>query len=389
MITVLAKLFQLESFPEARKRSAYGMLCGIVGIILNILLFAGKFFAGTVSGSIAITTDAFNNLSDAGASVVTLAGFKLAGQKADSDHPFGHGRMEYLAGLIVAAIILIMAVELIRDSVWKIFHPSDTLFSLLIAGILLASIGLKCYMAFYNYSVGKRLASAALCATATDSMSDCVATSVVLLTAGISSCSGLHLDGLGGVIVGLFIFWAGIQAAKDTLNPLLGQAPEKEYVEQIEKIALHFDENISGIHDLMVHDYGPGNRIISLHVEVPEEGDIRKMHDIIDNLEMKLSCELGCTATIHMDPVVTKDEYVAGLRKQVQQILGEMDSRLSLHDFRVVAGETHTNLIFDVVVPFSCKLEDREVVENIEQSVKQEIGENYFVVIKVDKAEVI
>lgn len=160
-------------------------------------------------------------------------------------------------------------------------------------------------------------------------------------------------------------------------------------MEQIEKIALHFDENISGIHDLMVHDYGPGNRIISLHVEVPEEGDIRKMHDIIDNLEMKLSCELGCTATIHMDPVVTKDEYVAGLRKQVQQILGEMDSRLSLHDFRVVAGETHTNLIFDVVVPFSCKLEDREVVENIEQSVKQEIGENYFVVIKVDKAEVI
>lgn len=375
--------------PENKRRGAYGMLCGIVGIVLNLLLCAGKFFAGIVSHSIAITADAVNNLSDAASSIVTLVGFKLAGQKPDSKHPFGHGRIEYISGLIVAAAILIMAFELIRDSVTKIIHPQETQFSTLAIVILAVSIGVKCYMAFYNSKVGKKIGSTTVLAVATDSMSDCVTTAVVLIAALVAHFTNLQIDGYCGVVVGLIIFYAGLSAAKDTLNPLLGQPPEEEFVQQIEEIVLHFDENVIGLHDLMVHDYGPGRRFISLHAEVPAEGDILKLHDIIDNLEMKLTNELGCSTTIHMDPVVTKDAHVSELKQQVKQIVSDMDEKLTMHDFRVVVGETHTNIIFDIVIPYEYPKSDEQVVDEIRQKIQQKLGEDHFAVIKVDKVYVL
>lgn len=388
MIMLLQKVLKIETLSEDKKRSAYGKLCGVVGIVLNIVLFIGKFFAGMISNSIAITADAFNNLSDAGSSVVTLAGFKLAEKKPDPNHPFGHGRMEYLAGLVVSAVILMMAFELLKDSVDKILHPVAVEFSAVIVGILVASIVVKCYMAFYNYSVGKRIGSATLKATATDSLSDCVSTFVVLIATLIGHYTPFQIDGICGVAVGILIFIAGINAAKATLDPLLGQAPEKEFVDNIEKMVLEFDENIVGIHDLIVHDYGPGRRIISLHAEVPAEGDILMLHDIVDNLEMKLKEEIGCLATIHMDPVVTTDERVTELKKICTDLVENVGENLTLHDFRVVFGETHINLIFDVVIPYDFEISDEQVVKEIQKKVTGIPGNNYFAVICVDKPAV-
>uniref|UniRef100_UPI0040569179 cation diffusion facilitator family transporter n=1 Tax=Agathobacter sp. TaxID=2021311 RepID=UPI0040569179 len=388
MVTMLANILKLEQLPADKKHSAYGKLCGIVGILLNIILFAGKFFAGMLSNSIAITADAFNNLSDAGSSVVTLVGFKLAEQKPDSDHPFGHGRIEYLSGLIVSAVILMMAFELIKDSIGKILHPEEVAFSGIIVAILLLSIVGKCYMAYYNLSIGKRIGSAALKATGMDSLSDCISTAVVLAATLVGHYTKLQIDGFCGIAVGCLIFGAGIHAAKETLDPLLGQPPEKEYVDRIEHIVMSFDENIIGVHDLMVHDYGPGRQIISLHAEVPAEGDMLAIHDIVDNLERKLQREMGCVATIHMDPVVTTDSRVGILKGQCNAIVKSIGNVLTLHDFRAVFGETHTNLIFDVIVPYDFALSDSETIRLIQQKVKEEIGDTYFAVVKVDKPAV-
>ena len=389
MVALLAKMMGVENFPADKKRSAYGKLCGAVGIFLNILLFIGKFFAGVISNSIAITADAFNNLSDAGSSLVTLIGFKLAEQKPDSDHPFGHGRIEYLSGLVVSAVILMMGFELVKDSIDKILHPSPVEFSVAILVILAASIIGKCYMAYYNFSYGKRFESGTLKATATDSLSDCVSTTVVLLATVIGYFTDVQIDGFCGIAVGILIFVAGINAARETLSPLLGEAPDPEFVEQIEKIVLTYDtEHIVGIHDLIVHDYGPGRRIISLHAEVPAEGDILVMHDVIDNLEMKFRRELGCLTTIHMDPVVTTDERVTELKEKCVDIVKNIGDKLTLHDFRVVFGETHTNLIFDVVVPYEFYLSDEETRKMIQERIWDKIGKNYFVVITIDKPAV-
>lgn len=388
MVSLIIKFLNLEALPDDKKRSAYGKLCGIVGIILNIFLFAGKFFAGTLSGSIAITADAFNNLSDAGSSVVTLAGFKLAEQKPDPDHPFGHGRIEYLSGLIVSAVILLMAFELFTDSIDKILHPADVDFSLIIVGILLASIAVKCYMAYYNFSIGKRIDSATLKATGTDSLSDCISTAVVLVATIVEAFTNFKIDGICGIAVACLIFLAGVNAAKDTLNPLLGQPPEKEYVEKIENIVLNFSDKVIGIHDLIVHDYGPGRQIISLHAEVPAEEDFLKIHDVIDNLEAKLRRELGCMATIHMDPVVTTDERVDTLKAQCTEILAEINEVLTLHDFRVAFGESHTNLIFDIVIPHRFEMSNAETLQLIRKKISEKIGENYFAVIQIDNPTV-
>ena len=389
MVAGLAKLLGLEELAPDKKRSAYGKLCGTVGIALNILLFIGKFVAGLISNSIAITADAFNNLSDAGSSLVTLIGFKLAEQKPDSDHPFGHGRMEYLSGLIVSAVILMMGFELVKDSVDKILHPTGVDFSVVVLIILIASIIGKCYMALYNYRYGKRFESSTLKATAVDSLSDCVSTTVVLIATVVGYYTDVQIDGFCGIAVGILIFVAGINAAKETLSPLLGEAPDPEFVDQIEKIVLNFDEeSVVGIHDLIVHDYGPGRRIISLHAEVPAEGNIMSLHDVIDNLEMKLREELGCITTIHMDPVVTSDERVTELKTRCIEMIKEIGESLSLHDFRVVFGETHTNLIFDVVVPFEFYLSDAETTKLIQERVWQHLGKNYFVVITIDKPAV-
>lgn len=387
MITFLSKIFIRETVDKAKIRREYGMLCGLVGIFLNILLFLGKFFAGTISKSIAITADAFNNLSDAASSVVTLVGFKLAGAKPDSEHPFGHGRIEYVSGLVVSAAILLMAYELLRDSIAKILKPEETEFSVLIVIILAVSILVKLYMYYYNSSVAKRIDSAAMKATATDSLSDTCATAVVLVATVVGHFTGLAIDGYCGALVGLFILYAGIRSAKETLDPLLGQAPEGEFVQQIDKIVMAHEE-ICGIHDLVVHDYGPGRRMVSLHAEVPAEGNILEIHDIIDNIENELQEKLGCEATIHMDPIVTSDEHVSELKAAVASIIKGIDSAVDMHDFRVVAGPTHTNLIFDVLVPYKFRIADDELTAMIEAQVRERLGNSYHVVIRVDTSYV-
>ena len=388
MITLLSRIFLRGERSEEQTRSAYGKLCGIVGIFLNLLLFAGKFFAGLLSGSIAVTADAFNNLSDAGSSVVSLVSFRISEQKPDAKHPYGHGRIEYIAGLIISAVIIIMAYELIKDSVGKIIHPEETEWSVVVLVILIASILVKCYMAFYNARLGKRYDAAALRATAIDSLSDCVATTVVLLCTVLSHIFGWKIDGYAGVLVGGFILLAGIRAAKEVINPLLGEPPEKEYVDSIEQLVLAFDPAILGVHDLMVHDYGPGRRVISLHAEVPAEGNVLELHDIIDNLEHSLSKELGCVATIHMDPVVTGDPRVDELRYAVTDILASIDERITMHDFRVVFGPSHTNLIFDIVLPFDYPTSEEDILEDIDSRVKSKLGPTHFTVVQVDRSAV-
>lgn len=386
MVRKIAMAFVPKDGTEVEKRSIYGMVCGFVGIFFNIILFVGKLLAGIITSSISITADALNNLSDAGSSIVTLAGFKLAAQKPDSKHPYGHGRIEYLTGLAVAAVILIMGFELFRDSIGKVLHPQDTEFSYVVIFILLASILVKCYMAYYNYSIGKEIDSAAVMAAAMDSMSDCIATGAVLVTTVLNHLYGWQLDGYCGILVSLFIMYSGIQAARDSVDPLLGIEPDEEFLQQIEDISLSFDENIVGIHDLMVHDYGPGRKIISLHAEVPADSNMIQIHDVIDNLEKKLSKDLGCMATIHMDPVAVNDPEVEKLKHKVADLAREVLDAITIHDFRVVKGDTHTNLIFDMVVPFSCKCTDREMADMVADKIKEKLGNNYYAVIDVDRA---
>lgn len=408
MITLLSKLFIKNSkeYKDAKVRKAYGILCGAVGIFLNLCLFAFKFIAGNLSGSIAITADAFNNLSDAGSSLITLVGFKMAGQKPDPDHPFGHGRIEYLSGLMVSVIIIIMAYELLKDSVLKVIHPEATEFSVLIIVILICSILVKCYMAFYNKSVGKRIDSTAMSATATDSLSDTIATFVVLIGTIVTYKTGIMIDGYCGIIVSLFVFFAGIGAIKDTVGPLLGAAPDEELVSQIEQIVLspeHMELGILGIHDLIVHDYGPGRLMISLHAEVPSNGSIMELHDLIDNIEHDLQTELNCQATIHMDPVLVDDEETNRMKAIVDSIIAAMNAsykdrieksknknkrkykEITFHDFRIVKGPTHTNLIFDIVLPFDFDMDDDAVSDYIQLEVRK-TNPSYFCVIDIDKA---
>ncbi|MBQ6105612.1 MAG: cation transporter [Lachnospiraceae bacterium] len=384
MITLLAKLFRAEQLPDDRKRGFYGKLCGAVGIFLNLVLFSGKLAAGLISSSIAITADAFNNLSDAGSSVVSLVSFRLSEQKPDAEHPYGHGRVEYIAGLIISGVILVMAYELIKESVGKIRHPEATNWSPVVLVILIASILVKCYMAFYNRRVGGKIDSATLRATAADSLSDCLATTAVLIATLLEHFFSWKLDGWFGILVGLFILVAGFKAAKETVDPLLGAPPEPEFVKSVEDIVVGFDPAILGLHDLIVHDYGPGRRIISLHAEVPAEGDILAIHDVVDNLEYTLSTKLSCLATIHMDPVVTNDPHVAALKTQVKEIVTGIDPEMSMHDFRVVIGPTHTNLIFDIVLPFRLSEKSDEIKKTIMNTVFEKIGKNYFCVINVD-----
>ncbi len=378
------KLFFKGDISLAKERQIYGMLCGAAGIFLNIALFFGKLLAGSVSSSIAITADAFNNLSDAGSSVVTLVGFKLSGTKPDTKHPFGHGRIEYVSGLIVSAAILIMAFELVSSSVDKIIHPVETEFHIISILILVVSILVKLFMAYYNGRIGKRIESAAMRAAAVDSLSDALATAVVLASTLTGYYTGLYVDGYCGVLVGLFIFYAGVSAAKETLNPLLGQQPDKEFVSNVyETVIAH--EEIMGIHDLVVHDYGPGRQMISLHAEVPAEANILEIHDIIDRIEEELKQKLYCEAVIHMDPIVM-DEKTEQMRKKVMDMVSGMGEGFSMHDFRMVPGKSHTNLIFDVVAPFACKKSDAEIISELQQKASEDLEESCFLKIQIDRA---
>lgn len=384
MINILSSIFikDRDNVTDPLVRKAYGSLCSVLGIVLNILLFAGKYLAGVISGSIAITADAFNNLSDAGSSLISLVGFRLSGKKPDPDHPFGHGRIEYISGLAVAAMILIMGFELLTSSVSKILHPEAIEVGLLPAAILVASILVKIYMSVYNRSVGKRISSSAMLATATDSLSDSVATAVVLLSMGVSWLFDVNIDGYAGILVAGFIIFAGLNVAKETIAPLLGQAPDPEFVADIESIVMSHDV-VTGIHDLIVHDYGPGRCIISLHAEVDGKGDIFAIHDDIDHIERELHDKLGCMATIHMDPVETDNEAVLKKKAELEAVLSEMDGILSFHDFRMVAGPTHTNLIFDVVIPAGYKKSVAEVKTEVCNAVEEKMP-GHFAVVTVD-----
>lgn len=386
MISLLARLFIKNSGDTSSPgvRMAYGRLCGCVGIALNLLLFALKYFAGVVSGSIAVTADAFNNLSDAGSSLITLAGFALAGKKPDPRHPFGHGRIEYIAGLAVSAIILLMGAELLKSSVSRIFSPEPVDSGLLPAIILAVSIAVKLYMAAYNRSIGKKIASPAVAAAGADSISDSAATAVVLICMLLSRFTSLNIDAWAGLAVSGFILLAGINAARDTVSPLLGQAPSREFVQQVEDIVLASPE-ILGIHDLIVHDYGPGRVFVSLHAEVDGCGDIFEKHDAIDNVERELGERLNCLAVVHMDPIVTGNEQVEHLKAEVVGIVREIAPESSIHDFRTVPGPTHTNLIFDAVVPCGGRKSDEELAAEIRALVAERMPGSYAVV-SIDRA---
>lgn len=368
-------------------REAYGTLAGCVGICLNVLLFVGKFVAGSIVGSIAVTADAFNNLSDAGSSLITLFGFRLAGKRPHSDHPFGHGRIEYVAGLIVSLLIILMGVTLARESLDKMLHPQDVTFSLLSAGILAASILVKLYMFSYNRALSKKLNSSTLKATATDSLSDAFATLAVLISMIISHLTGLRIDGYAGILVALMILWGGFGAARDTISPLLGTAPDPEFVKKIQSIVRSCPV-VTGMHDLVIHDYGAGRRMISLHAEVPANGDILATHDAIDLVERRLHDELNCHAVIHMDPVETDNAAVNAVRQRVLEALhAQLDSAVSIHDFRMVTGPTHTNLIFDLLLPMDSPLTE-EAAKKQAEAIVSALDPHYNVILTIDKGYV-
>ena len=385
MITFLASLFikDRRNYDSPAVRQAYGVLSGAVGIGLNILLFLGKWIAGTLSGSIAITADAFNNLSDAGSSIITLIGFRLSGQAPDPEHPFGHGRMEYISGLLVSVAILVMGFELIWSSFGKLRDPEPIESSALVLGILLASILVKVYMFYYNRYLSKKLDSAAMKATSVDSLSDTVATTLVLIATVISKYTGLILDGWFGILVGIFIVYTGGSTLKETIDLLIGQPPKKEFIDEIREIVLGHSL-VYGVHDLIVHDYGPGRRMISLHAEVAVDGDIQDIHEQIDHIEHELQEKLNCSATIHMDPIVTDDKEVLEMKEKVEEMVQSLDENFSMHDFRMVKGPTRTNLIFDVEVPRKTSLTDNEIMNRLKEQIHGLPGSKYFAVIQID-----
>lgn len=385
MVALLARLLikDNDNTSSPTVRQAYGVLCGGVGIFLNLLLFMGKFLAGFISNSIAVTADAFNNLSDAGSSLITLVGFKMAGQKPDPDHPFGHGRIEYLSGLFVSVAILFMAFELIQSSFDKILHPQNVDCSTLTIVILLASIAIKLYMAYYNKRISQKIDSAAMNATVMDSLSDTLSTAVVLIATIVGHFTGLTIDGYCGILVGIFILYAGFNAAKDTISPLLGQPPQPDFVHNVEEIVMSY-EHVMGIHDMIVHDYGPGRVMLSLHAEVPSDGDLLILHDMIDNIEHRLHDELHCEAVIHMDPVITDDEQTNHMKEKVTELLKTAYPEVCFHDFRVVKGPTHTNIIFDIVVPFGYAKSDEEITDYLKNEIRK-VDDTYFTVIQIDR----
>lgn len=385
MISLLVKLFygEMNMSDEKAVRRAYGTACSGAGIGFNVLLFAGKLIAGMLSGSVAIVSDAFNNLSDAGSSIISLVGFKLSNKKSDPQHPFGHGRLEYISGLCVSFLIILMGVELGKASIEKIIEPAQVKFSLLTAAILAASILVKLYMALYNSRIGKRLNAVTMKAMAKDSLSDAVATSVVLMSMIVAKLADIAIDGYCGVVVAAFILFTGITAARDTISPLLGQKPDSEFIEEVMRI-VNAHKEIIGTHDLVVHDYGPGRLMITLHAEVDADMDILVAHDAVDNIENELREKLGCNAVVHMDPIVTDDVETNATREEIKRVVSNIDSRMTIHDFRMVPGPTHTNVIFDVAVPFDTDMDDDELRKILGARIR-DVDSKLNAVIEIDK----
>ena len=372
-----------KNVKDPNVRQKCGSAVAIVGILVNLLLAAFKLFAGILSGAISITADAVNNLSDAGSQVVSLITFKISAKPADREHPFGYARIEYVASMIVSFLILFVSISLFSESIQKIIEPTKTDYSILVMVILAVSVLAKLWLFFFGRSAGKKLNSDVIRASATDSLSDAGATFAVLVSAIIAKLSGFDIDGYMGVAVAIVIFIAGIKVLNETKNSILGSAPEPEVVEGIVKITLEYDE-ILGVHDMVVHNYGPGNTICSFHAEVDGKADVFATHDCIDNIEKRLYVEMGIRATIHMDPIVTDDEKVSALRIRVASVIKEIDERLTIHDFRYVEGITHSNLIFDVTVPFEIKMDNERVKELVSDKIA-EIDPNYFAVITIDR----
>lgn len=370
MFNKFIKIFikDADKTDNPKIREKYGSFSGFVGIILNVMLCATKIITGFLTGAISIVSDGINNLSDAGSSIVTMLGFKLSSKKPDKEHPFGHGRMEYFAGLAVSVIIIIVAVQLFINSLKKVISgellefPSEKLLIITIA-VLSLSILTKLWLAFFNRYVAKKINSVANKATAADSISDCIATTVVLICAILSKyVNGIPLDGIAGILVSVFIAWQGLSSLKDIADLLIGSAPDPELVKEVTDFALNFDKNkIIGVHDLMINDYGPGRKLIILHAEVPCHGDVMKLHDAIDNLERALQHKFGCLAVIHMDPVDNESERVKQLRELTRAIVKDLDPDFDIHDFRMNEGETHANLIFDLVITHESSYSIKEI----------------------------
>ena len=353
MTDFLVKLFikNPENTSDLRVRGKYGTLSSIVGIICNLLLFALKYIMGTLSNSIAVVSDAFNNLSDAASCIVTLLGYKMAAKPADKNHPFGHGRMEYLISLIIAAVILVMGLELLKDSFLKIIHPEEVKFSFIALVSLIASIGVKLWMSLFNTNLGKKINSSAMLATAKDSRSDVIATSATVAALLLSTVTDHPIDGFMGLLVSVFILKSGIEIIKDTVDELLGKPADPEVIREIRELVC-CDERIIGIHDLIIHNYGPGNMIGSCHAEVKSNEDFTAAHDLIDRIEHEIHKQLKISMTIHMDPIEVDNEQINAFREMLWNVVKSIDNRLNFHDFRTVTGDTHVNLIFDLVVPF-------------------------------------
>ena len=385
MTDLILKLFVKDygKSDSSEVRHAAGSAVAIIGMAVNILLAAMKIFAGIISGAISITADGLNNLSDAGSQVVSLISFKISAKPADRDHPFGHARIEYVASMIVAFLVLTVGFELVTESVTKIFAPVMAEYSTLVLIILAVSVCVKLWLFSFGRIAAKRLRSDVIRATSADSLSDAIATFAVLVAAIIAKLTGVQTDAYMGVAVSVVILIAGIKILNDPKKSILGSAPEPEVVESIAQMSGDYPE-ILGIHDMVVHNYGPGNTIASFHAEVDGSANVFVTHDAIDNLEKRLYNELGVRATVHMDPIVTDDERVSELRVKVAAAVKEIDARLGIHDFRFVEGETHTNLIFDVTVPFEIKDSDNDVKDKVSSAVSK-LGANYFTVITIDR----
>ena len=385
MTNLLLKLFveNYQNTSDPKVRDKYISLAGVTGIVANFLLFLIKGALGLVSGSVSIIADACNNLSDTGSSLVTLIGLKLSKKPADPDHPFGHGRIEYMSAFIVSLLILLVGFELLKSSVEKIISPAPPTVSMVIIVGLVASILIKFFMFFFMRKLDKAVNSGSLKATAQDSLNDCIATGAVLVAMIIAKIWLINLDAVIGVLVALFILWSGINTARDTLSPLLGEPPEQSLIEAIENHIMGYEE-FSGIHDLIVHNYGPGRQFASVHVEVPEDINIVLCHELIDKCELEIKETLGVETVLHMDPIATNDEVICEMRAKISAIVSEIHSTMSIHDFRMVEGENRTNLIFDVLVPAAYSATEKELRKEISKKVK-EIDEKYVCVITFDR----
>ena len=373
-----------ENTDDPRVRERYGKFAGVVGIVSNLILCIMKILIGLVSRSIAIIADGINNLADASSSIITLVGFKLASQPEDEDHPYGHARIEYLTGLFISIVIIVIGLQLLRTSIDKILHPDPLEFSCLTIIILVAAILIKLWQSMFNRSIGRKIRSVTLMATAADSRNDVISTSVVLISVIVGKFTGIQIDGYMGCLVALFIIWSGIQLVRETTSPLLGEAPDQELVDSIAEIVKK-EPGVLGIHDLMVHNYGPGKIFASMHIEVDADGDLMESHDMIDNIEKTVKESLRVEFVVHMDPVKTDDPLITKMKKIIADALLPLDGVDNIHDFRIVPGPTHTNIIFDVVLSAGCRLSEKEITE-IAAEAARAADEKFYVVITFDRA---